>query len=278
VNSSGPFRDSFRELIEAYALGALDADEHAAVAAHLATGCADCTRVLAESRWIITQLAYLAPDATPSDMLRRRLMQTVRAEATALEGAAAESQASLSPTSKSNIPFWIWATAAAVLLFAFYNSREARSLQEQMNHMKITLSQQAQLQQESERQLAFARREAAILVDSKSIKIPMPGAKNMPVLQATWNPDLGLVILGQKLPVLPANRTLQLWLIPKAPGAKPVPSLTMRPDANGTFNLLVIKLPDSPNATKTLAITEEPESGSSQPTTTPVWVGALAAK
>ena len=105
MNSSGPFRDSFRELIEAYALGALDADEHAAVAAHLATGCADCTRVLAESRWIITQLAYLAPDATPSDMLRRRLMQTVRAEATALEGAAAESQASLSPASKSNIPF-----------------------------------------------------------------------------------------------------------------------------------------------------------------------------
>jgi anti-sigma-K factor RskA len=69
-----------------------------------------------------------------------------------------------------------------------------------------------------------------------------------------------------------------LWLIPKAPGAKPEPSLTVRPDADGKFELLVANPPDSSGGTKALAITEEPEGGSPQPTTTPIWVGAVAGK
>jgi anti-sigma-K factor RskA len=80
------------------------------------------------------------------------------------------------------------------------------------------------------------------------------------------------------LPVPNGNRTLQLWLIPKTPGAKPVPSLTLRPDANGKFNLLVADPPDAMTTTKALAITEEPDGGSPQPTSTPIWVGAIAGK
>jgi len=98
------------------------------------------------------------------------------------------------------------------------------------------------------------------------------------VLQATWHQKLGIVVSGQKLPVPSGNRTLQLWLIPKTPGATPVPSLTLRPDAEGKFDLLVANPPDSQNGTKALAITEEPAGGSSLPTTTPIWVGPVAGK
>ena len=274
MSSSDQIRDPILELIEAYALGSLDPEEHAAVAAHLATGCAVCTKALAESHWLVSQLAYLAPESAPSDMLRARLMQSVRAEA-----AAPKSPTSVSSISKSTVPLWIWGAAAAALLFALYNAYEMHSLQEKIHQMNVTLSQQSQLQQESAQQLAIARREAAILIDPKTLKIAMPAATNdLPVLQGRWSPTLGLVVSGHNLPAPSANRTFQLWLIPKAQGGKPVPSLTLRPDATGSFELLIATPPDSPNATKALAITEEPQGGSSQPTTTPIWVGAVAGK
>lgn len=275
MNSTEQFRDPFRELIEAYALGSLDPEERAAVAAHLASGCVECNQALSESRWLVSQLAYLAPDAAPSDMLRGRLMQTVRAEA-----AAHNARSSSSPAPrKSAIPLWMWGAVAAALLFAFYNFYEARSLRIRIREIHDTLTAQIQLQQESVQQLALARREAVILTDPASMKIAMPaGSRDLPGLQATWHSTLGIVVSGQKLPVPAGKRTLQLWLIPKAPGAKPVPSLTLRPDADGKFDLLVANPPDSQSGTKALAITEEPDGGSPQPTTTPIWVGAVTGK
>jgi len=80
------------------------------------------------------------------------------------------------------------------------------------------------------------------------------------------------------LPAPASKRTLQLWLMPNTPGAKPMPSLTLRPDWSGKFDLLVANPPESPDGTKGLAITEEPEGGSPQPTTTPIWVGTVSGK
>jgi anti-sigma-K factor RskA len=275
VNSTDQFRDPFRELIEAYALGSLDPEERAAVAEHLAGGCVECNKALSESRWLVSHLAYLAPEATPSDMLRGRLMQTVRTEA-----AAQKAQSSSSPAGrKSSIPLWTWGAVAAALLFTFYNAYEAHSLQTRIHEIQDSLTAQIQLQQESAQKLALARREAIILTDPGSARIAMSaGTKDLPALQATWNSTLGIVVSGQKLPVPSGKRTLQLWLIPKTPGAKPVPSLTLRPDADGKFDLLVANPPDSQSGTKALAITEEPDGGSPQPTTTPIWVGAVAGK
>jgi anti-sigma-K factor RskA len=62
---------------------------------------------------------------------------------------------------------------------------------------------------------------------------------------------------------------LQLWLIPKAAGGNPIPSLVVRPDADGKFDLLAANPPELMTATKALAITEEPEGGGPQPTTAP---------
>jgi hypothetical protein len=171
----------------------------------------------------------------------------------------------------------MWGTVGAALLFAFYNAYEAQVTKTTIQQTRNALEKQIQLQQESAREFALARREALILTDAKSLKIAMPaGNKDLPVLQATWNPEFGLVVSGERLPVPPGNRTLQLWLIPKAGGVKPVPSLTLRHGPDGKFDLLVASPPDSPGRTKALAITEEPEGGSPQPTTSPIWVGAVA--
>jgi len=271
VSNEETIRDPFLDLIEAYALGSLDPEERSNLEAHLAAGCMDCAKALGEARWLVSQLAYLAPEAQPSDMLRGRLLKTVRAEAKT-SGARARASA-------KTIPLWMWAGVAAVVLFALYNFREAQSTRKAIRQTQAALDEQVELQKKSAKELAMARREALILVDPRSVKILMPpGKTGLPELHATWHAGLGIVISGEKLEPPSGRRTLQLWLIPKAAGAKPIPSLTVRPDSDGKFHLLVENPPDSQLDTKALAITEEPEGGSPQPTTTPIWVGAVGGK
>jgi hypothetical protein len=261
-------QDQFRELIEAYALGALDEQECATLEAHLAAGCADCAKELAEARWVASQLAYLAPSAEPSDMLRARLLRTVRAEAGTPQ-----------PTTSSGaaIPYWLWAGIAALLLLTVYSTWDARKLQKEIQTVNeraaAELKQSEQLQQE----LAAAKREARILMDPKSKKIVMPAlSRDMPQLEALWHPELGICVMGQKVPMPAKNRVLQLWLIPRTPGSKPMPSRMTWPDADGKLDLLVENPPEVMAETKALAITEEPAGGSLQPTSTPMWVGGVS--
>ena len=54
-----------------------------------------------------------------------------------------------------------------------------------------------------------------------------------------------------------------------------MPSMTLWPDANGTFTAMVENPPDAMSDTQALAITEEPIGGSPQPTSAPMWVGGV---
>ncbi len=259
--------DQFRELIEAYALGALDPQERASLEAHLASGCADCAKALDEARWLVSQLAYLAPEARPSDMLRGRLMQTVRAEA----------RSAKTVNSSSAVPFWMWGAVAALLLFTVYQTWETIQVKKTIEATNEQAQREIAKRQELEEKFAIAQREAIILTDPRSVKIPL-GTENkeMPKLEAVWHAKLGIVVSGLNVPVPSGTRTLQLWLIPKAKDGKPIPSLTLRPDTDGKFVLLVANPPDALDATKALAITEEPNGGSQAPTTKPIWVGGIS--
>src|SRR5262249_54449461 len=115
--------DQLREMFEAYALGALDPAERSSLEAHLGTGCKDCAKAVADARSIVSQLGYLAPEAAPSDMLKGRLMEIVRAEARGEK---------TSTMPKSVIPLWMWAGVAALLLFTAYSAWNTRTLQQQI--------------------------------------------------------------------------------------------------------------------------------------------------
>lgn len=170
----------------------------------------------------------------------------------------------------------MWAAAAAVVLVAVHNFREAQSTSEVIRQTQAALEEQVELQKRSAQEVALARREALILTDPQSIRIEMPSAKaGLPGLHVRWHAALGMVIYGEKLPVPNGTGTLQLWLVPKPAGARPVPFLVVRPDRNGKFHMLVENPPASVRNTKALTITEEPEGGSPQPTTPPIWVGAV---
>ena len=158
--------DQFRERTEAYALGALDPEERVALEVHLASGCPDCTKAVEEARWLVSQLAYTAPEAAPSDMLKGRLMQTVRAEA--------QSQAKPhAMPSRSAIPLWLWAGVAALLVFSIYSAWNTRRLRDEIREANNRAAALLEKRQETEQELLLAKREAMILMDPSSVKIAL---------------------------------------------------------------------------------------------------------
>jgi anti-sigma-K factor RskA len=257
--------DQFRELIEAYALGALDPEERAALEAHLATGCAECAKAVEEARWLVCQLAYTAPEAAPSDMLKGRLMQTVRAEA--------QPRALVAPRVPL-IPFWLQAVVAALLVFSIYSAWNTRRLVGEIREANERAAALTIERQRIEEQLADSKREATIMMDPTSHKIALWGEHAHPeTLEAKWHSQLGVCIMGDKVPMPSANHVLQVWFIPKKEGAPPMPSAMVRPDANGKLMLYVSAPPESMDNTKAIAITEEPAGGSGWPTTPILWSG-----
>jgi anti-sigma factor RsiW len=272
--------DQFREMYEAYALGALDAAELSAFEAHLASRCATCAEGVAEARWLVSQLAYTASDSGPSDMLKGRLMQTVRAEAAK---SAPSSSSQRVGTRSATVPYWLSAGIAALLLITLYTAWDAHRAKEELRATNERIAENARKEQEAAdqkiaamtEQIAAMRRENAILTDPAATKIMlMPQKIAAPELVAMWQHENGIVVTGRKVPMPSANHVLQLWLIPKDPGAKPMPSMALRPDESGKFVMVVAHPPD-PSGIKALAITEEPEGGSLQPTSAIRWVGAM---
>jgi anti-sigma-K factor RskA len=264
--------DHFRELIEAYAIGSLDATERAELEAHLAAGCTDCVKALEEARWLVSQLAYLAPNAQPSDMLKARLLQTVRTEASA-------NRAQQLPARQPRVPWWLWAGVAALVIFSAYSAWNERKLRDEVANLEQQAAAQQAERQNLEKQLTAAKTqayEAMIWSDPKSVKIMLhPKDPKMPQLEAMWHPDMGLCVRGWNVPNPGEKRMLQLWLIPKK-GGKPMPSTTLWPDANGKFSEVVEHPQEAMSDTQALAITEEPMGGSPQPTSAPMWVGGVS--
>jgi len=269
--------DQFRELIEAYALGALDANERAALEAHLASGCPECAKALEEARLVVTQLAYLALPAEPSDMLRARVLRSVRADAAASAGGGGGSlPMQAGGPQRSSVPMWLWAGVAALLLVSLYSTWEARKMQQDVAEMNQHAAAELKERKQLEAELTMAKHEAWILTDPSSKKIMiMPSDKSMPMVEAMWHPKMGIYVTAQQMPMPKNNKVLQLWLIPKN-GAKPMPSHVFWPDSNGKIGEMVANPPEDMAETKALAITEEPAGGSPQPTSTPMWVGGVS--
>ena len=194
-------------------------------------------------------------------------MQTIRSESSSKKRSA--------PT-ELGIPTWIWIGVAALFVTTIYSAWNAQRLQREIQRADQIAAAILQHRHELETQLEDAKREAAILIDPASVKIVLASADpQTPQLEARWHSQLGIVLAGQKIPAPSGNRVLQLWLIPKPPGGKPIPSLTLRPDADGKFALLVANPPELVTETKALAVTEEPTGGSSAPTSAPRWLGGL---
>jgi hypothetical protein len=177
----------------------------------------------------------------------------------------------------SGAAFWLWAGLAALLILSVYSGWQAQRLRRELAQLRVQSVAITEQRARLEKERANAQRTALILADPVSVQVAMPQSERDGTLpmRAYWHAQLGIVVAGVKIPVPAGNRTLELWLLPKAPGRKPVPAGFVRPQPDGTFVLLVSAPPGSRSDTKALKITEEPAGGSPQPTTAPRWVGAV---
>jgi hypothetical protein len=167
-------------------------------------------------------------------------------------------------------PAWAWAAAAALALMTGYSIRQMELQTTQLAELHREMNLATQQSKALQDQLDQGRMVASIMMspDSMSLKL-MPKDKNMPMVHAYLNPQMGVAITAAEMPAMPPARTLQLWFVPKA--GKPVSAGIFRPDAQGQVTLVApVNMPMDEIAA--LAVTEEPAGGSPQPTSAIAWM------
>jgi len=259
-------------LYEEYALGVLEGEERAELEAHLARAGDRCIAGVAQARWVVAQLALVAPDAQPSTALRSKIMEAVKPAADAARPIVPLAKPKPS-AQNAMFPAWAWLAAAALALITGYTIRQMNNQNEQLAQLRKQMKIATMQNQALQNQLDMNRMVAMVMMspDSKPLKL-MPKDKNMPMVHAYLHPHMGVAITADQMPSMPSARTLQLWAVPKT--GMPLSVAIFHPDAAGQFALVApVTMPL--NEIAALAVTDEPAGGSPQPTTPIAWMAQV---
>jgi anti-sigma-K factor RskA len=229
-------------LYELYALGLLDTGEMAEVRAQVEAGNPEALAGVAKALQMTSALAYLAPEQKPANALRRRLL--------------------LSAGSPERGFGWAWigglAALCAALSIIVFNIRNDVDVREgQIVELRRQLG-------ESQAQVAQAKDLYDFLRLPGTINVKFGDTQPAPPRgQVFLNRDRGVLLLAANLPAMPAGKIFEMWLVPKGGGA-PIPAGLFRGD-NGQgihFRAGAVDL----NTVAAIAVTLEPEQGSTSPT------------
>jgi hypothetical protein len=214
--------EQIRELLEAHALGALEAEERQAVEDHLET-CLDCRAEAAELREMVHALPLALGEASPvrpPTPLKARVFQAV----------AGNSDATMRKRGRARRVALAIAAVAIVAGFSAWNA-----------HLSSALSQERSMR---ERLAELVGRQETVLdvVDSPKAKRaflrPPAGAHSDAYGKIFTAPDLpDVVAMAARLEHLPAGQTYRLWL---TSGRRTRSAGRMVVDAKG-FALLVLR-------------------------------------
>ncbi|HEV2261579.1 MAG TPA: anti-sigma factor [Candidatus Rubrimentiphilum sp.] len=257
--------DAMLDDVAVYALGALPADEAAAVRAHLAT-CAECTREYQRLKPAVDAVAYSAEACAdraagavvPNPRLKARIMNTIRPQAIPRLANVGEMRA-VRP-----IVWPAYAVAAACLAIALITSVFNISLNEQLHQSQLQVAQFATHARLLNRQVALQREELADLTSSDSQHYAVEGGEVV-------RRGNRLYIAMQTMAMPPRGKVYQAWIM--RPGAtRMTPSVTFMPDRGG---IAVLPIPVQGTKVVEVAVSMEPDGGSKQPTSKPTFVVKL---
>lgn len=306
MTSNGMAHKEAREALGALALDALGAPERAAVLAHV-DGCAVCRNALAALEATAAELAYAVrpvpmPDAQ-RDGIRERLVRRAAAERSdahhgagvrlALHGPSAELVPAIEadgekpfhiliphtaneglqhPTHWTAGRAWWLALAASLVavvslgsLYQVTKERDAitAAYQVTVGDRVVTDSLRASLTDRDHLIANLTGPQVAVVTLASS------GAR-APSARMFWDQSVDAwTFVAHNLPKLKTGRTYQLWLVT---AKQKISAGTFIPGANGDAVVrATYALPKG--ALAAVAVTDEPEAGSAQPTTVPVIVG-----
>lgn len=255
------------DILALFAMKALEGEEYELVRTHV-DGCPQCRREVQRATGDLALLAMGASEMlTPPAQVKTRLMAEV---------GRAERERAVSSRRPGVSGFWRWAFAlssalALVLAAVVWNQRG------EVGVLRRSLAGTAASLEQERTQSAEAREIVDLLKASGSVRLTLVSSKSRPepVAHTTFDPHRGRVlVVASNLEALPAEKTYELWLLPRS-GA-PIPAGLFRPDPNGNAQLFYSGLAPGQEA-KGFAVTVEPQQGSPAPTTTPLLVGIAGA-
>lgn len=238
--------------VAVYALGALPAQEAQKVRQHLQS-CAECQGEYAFLRPAVDSLAISA-QAEPGPLLKARIMKAIRPTT------------NVSGTSKSRPIVWpAYLVAAACLVLALVTTISNAGLRNDLAQVRKSVAESERRVASQSRVLASDRLMLTDLMAKDAKRYAVAGG------EVVRRGDRLYLAMGS-MPPLPKGHVYQAWTLSR--GAKSMtPSLTFSPDASG---VAVISLPEPGSRLAAVAVSIEPEGGSTAPTTKPQFVQKLS--
>ncbi len=246
-------------LLDAYALGAVEAEDTGPIEEHLAE-CLACWEHLTEAQRAAALLALAVPLEQPRERLRQRILAQAQKEGArkAVRWKATVGVRRMLPVAAGVLA----AIAVASLSWSLVLQRQTDDLRQDYS----ALQQQASTSQEL---MGHQRQLLALLVtpDVQSVDLTASGVAAGAVATYMWSPSSSAgAIVGNKLPSAPEGMVYQLWFF--------------RPDGvwvdGGTFQAVdgighhAAKLEAWDEDFTAVGVTVEPAGGSAIPTAEPV--------
>jgi len=237
--------DDLRDLYSLYALGILDEPERSQIEAALKSGSPEAKEHLRRAMEYNAMLLGATTEVAPPKRLRKRVLGSV---------GVVERQWGL-------LGLWGAVTAALVVGVTYYASQYL----ETRGELQTALSSAARTNTE----LVRARQILAFL-NAADTKVVTFGEKDPkpPSGKVLLNSQRGVLLIAHNLPPAPAGKIYEMWIIPKG-ATRPIPAGLFQTDNGGNG---VHLQQTAVSLDSIIAVTLEPESGSDQPTTTPLFL------
>lgn len=254
------------ELIEFHALGALDAVEKEIFEKHLAH-CERCRALLDEAQVGARTLPYAATPILPSPRVKQALFERVRADARSLRRLQAPQR----------VPTYTWRSALNILRaatpgLAIILVLLLVAIGWWISNLNDEIEQLRAQNQNLNAQLEQQRVILALVNAPGVVPHPLQGTQIQPNARGQLYADPSAaraVLFVSKLKPLPPGRVYQVWLIKDK---TPVGVGTLTVDAQGNGQTL-LDAQAAIGSYQIAALTEEPEGGSSSPTTDVLMAG-----
>lgn len=246
-------QDDLRELFELYALGLLEEPERSQVEEALRSASPDTIARLRQAMETNAILTAVVPLAEPPARLRARVLASV--------GAPQRSAWN-----------WVWASlaaAAAALVGVVYLGSQSQQRGQELAQVRAELQSTLDQSARTNAELTRARNVLSFLNEAETRLVTFGPDEPKPRGRVLLNPSRGVVLIASNLPPAPAGKIYEMWIIK---GGQATAAGLFQSAANG--NALHIQ-ETAVTLDAKVAVTLEPESGSPQPTSTPLFVAGL---